>query len=107
MRSDAVVPIPEQHLCATDGFAGAEPEPFSLPAAWQDTIHHNTSEPDPVGTNDILSSEDGATGIHEVTELDTGSSLEYYIRVEDDYDWMTVRASIGGDFKVVAKEKKP
>jgi hypothetical protein len=44
--------------------------------------------------------------IHEVTELDTGSLLEYYIKMEDNHDWMTVRVSIGGDLKVVAKGKK-
>ena len=44
---------------------------------------------------------------NEVTELNTGSSLEYYVKMEDDHDWMTVRVSIGGDLKVVAKGKKP
>lgn len=41
-----------------------------------------------------------------VTELATESSVEYYIKLEDDQNWLTVRSNIDGNLQVVEKYKK-
>ena len=41
-----------------------------------------------------------------VTEMATESSVEYYIKLEDDTTWTTVRANIDGSMQVVEKYKK-
>ena len=41
-----------------------------------------------------------------VTEVTTESSVEYYIKLEDDTTWTTVRANIDGSMQVVEKYKK-
>lgn len=41
-----------------------------------------------------------------VTEMATDSSVEYYIKLEDDTNWITVRSNIDGNMQVVEKYKK-
>ena len=41
-----------------------------------------------------------------VTEMATESSVEYYIKLEDETNWMTIRSSIDGSMQVVEKYKK-
>jgi hypothetical protein len=44
--------------------------------------------------------------IYGVTEMATDSSVEYYIKLEDETTWMTVRANTDGTLQVVEKYKK-
>jgi hypothetical protein len=44
--------------------------------------------------------------IYGVTEMATDSSVEYYIKLEDETTWITVRANIDGNMQVVEKYKK-
>jgi hypothetical protein len=44
--------------------------------------------------------------IYGVTEMATESSVEYYIKLVDDTNWITVRANIDGTMQVVEKYKK-
>jgi hypothetical protein len=41
-----------------------------------------------------------------VTEMATESSVEYYIKMEDETNWITVRSSIDGNMQIVEKYKK-
>ncbi len=41
-----------------------------------------------------------------VTELTTENSVEYYIKLEDDNNWITVRSTVDGNLQVVEKYKK-
>jgi hypothetical protein len=41
-----------------------------------------------------------------VTEMATETSVEYYIKLEDDNSWMTVRSGVDGNLQVVEKYKK-
>ncbi len=41
-----------------------------------------------------------------VTEMATDSSVEYYIKLEGENDWITVRSNIDGNMQVVEKYKK-
>jgi len=41
-----------------------------------------------------------------VTEMATESSVEYYIKLEDAENWITVRSNIDGNMQVVEKYKK-
>lgn len=41
-----------------------------------------------------------------VTEVATDSSVEYYIKLEDATQWITVRSNIDGNLQVVEKYKK-
>jgi hypothetical protein len=41
-----------------------------------------------------------------VTEMATDSSVEYYIKLEGETDWITVRSNIDGNMQVVEKYKK-
>jgi hypothetical protein len=41
-----------------------------------------------------------------VTEMTTESSVEYYIKLEDDTTWMTVKSNVDGNMEVVEKYKK-
>lgn len=41
-----------------------------------------------------------------VTEMATESSVEYYIKLEDETSWMTIRSSVDGNMQVVEKYKK-
>src|ERR1700759_301440 len=41
-----------------------------------------------------------------VTELATESSVEYYIKLEDEHNWITVRSNIDGNMAIVEKNKK-
>lgn len=41
-----------------------------------------------------------------VTEVATESSIEYYIKLEDEKQWTTVRSNIDGNMQVVEKYKK-
>jgi hypothetical protein len=41
-----------------------------------------------------------------VTEMATDSSVEYYIKLEDEHNWITVRSSVDGNMQVVEKYKK-
>ena len=41
-----------------------------------------------------------------VTEMATESSVEYYIKLEGENDWITVRSNIDGNMQVVEKYKK-
>ena len=41
-----------------------------------------------------------------VTEMSTESAVEYYIKLEDDNSWITVRSTQDGNMQVVEKYKK-
>ena len=41
-----------------------------------------------------------------VTEVDTDASVEYYIKLEDDANWTTVKSDGGGNLQVIEKYKK-
>ena len=41
-----------------------------------------------------------------VTEMATETAVEYYIKLEDDKSWITVKSSVDGNMQVVEKYKK-
>jgi hypothetical protein len=41
-----------------------------------------------------------------VTEMTTESNVEYYIKLEDETSWMTVKSNVDGNMEVVEKYKK-
>jgi len=41
-----------------------------------------------------------------VTEVDSETSIEYYIKLEDDANWTTIKSDSGGNLQVVEKYKK-
>lgn len=41
-----------------------------------------------------------------VTEMTTDTAVEYYIKLEDDTNWITVRSNADGNMQVVEKYKK-
>lgn len=41
-----------------------------------------------------------------VTELTTDASVEYYIKLEDDKNWITVKSNTDGNLQVIEKFKK-
>jgi hypothetical protein len=41
-----------------------------------------------------------------VTEMTTESNVEYYIKLEDEGSWMTVKSNVDGNMEVVEKYKK-
>ena len=41
-----------------------------------------------------------------VTEMTTEGSVEYYIKLEDDTNWITVKSNVDGNLQVVEKYKK-
>lgn len=41
-----------------------------------------------------------------VTELTTDSAVEYYIKLEDETSWITVRSNADGNMQVIEKNKK-
>jgi hypothetical protein len=41
-----------------------------------------------------------------VTEMTTEGSVEYYIKLEDDINWITVKSNVDGNLQVVEKYKK-
>ena len=41
-----------------------------------------------------------------VTEMTTDSAVEYYIKLEDDTSWITVRSNADGNMQIIEKFKK-
>jgi hypothetical protein len=41
-----------------------------------------------------------------VTEMTTDSAVEYYIKLEDDTTWITVRSNADGNMQIIEKYKK-
>jgi hypothetical protein len=41
-----------------------------------------------------------------VTEIESDVSIEYYIKLEDDKNWTTVKSDTGGNMQVIEKYKK-
>jgi len=41
-----------------------------------------------------------------VTEIESEVSIEYYIKMEDDTNWTTVKSDTGGNMQVIEKYKK-
>jgi hypothetical protein len=41
-----------------------------------------------------------------VTEISTAESIDYYIKLEDDVNWVTVKSDASGSFETVEKYKK-
>jgi hypothetical protein len=41
-----------------------------------------------------------------VTEIDTDSNVDYYVKLEDDVNWTTVKSDSGGNLQVVEKYKR-
>lgn len=41
-----------------------------------------------------------------VTEMTSDSNVDYYIKMEDDKNWITVKSNADGNFQVVEKYKK-
>jgi len=41
-----------------------------------------------------------------VTEMTTDSAVEYYIKLEDATNWITVKSNVDGNLSVVEKYKK-
>jgi len=47
-----------------------------------------------------------AERIYGVTEITTPYSIEYFIKLEDDQNWRTIRVDSEGNIRVVEKFKK-
>jgi hypothetical protein len=41
-----------------------------------------------------------------VTEMTTDNNVEYYIKMEDDANWLTVKSTVDGTMQIVEKYKK-
>jgi hypothetical protein len=73
---------------------------------FQNSLRYYTEKNLPVTILCRLQKRYGDKKVFGVTEMATESSVEYYIKLEDAENWITVRSNIDGNMQVVEKYKK-
>lgn len=70
------------------------------------SVRYYTEKNLPINVLCKLQKKYGDKKVSGVTEMTTDNSVEYYIKLEDDKYWTTVKSNSDGNFQVVEKYKK-